>query len=885
MLQDGTLRESSSPWSSALHYVPKRSGSWRFVGDYKRLNSVTKKDSYSLPYLKDFANKLHNHKVFSTVDLRDAYHQIPIAEEDIEKTALATPFGNFEYTRMSFGLCGAAQTFQRFIDGVMRNLKATNAADASETRKVTSFSYIDDILIASRNEQEHREDLEALFKRLDSYGLKINLNKCTFNVPSLTFLGHHISAKGTSPMHSKVRAIAEYEKPHTVQSLRRYIGLINFYHSYIANAAHHLAPLTSMLGGNSKCNKQQKLIWTAEADRAFENSRRLLSDATLLHYPVRNSETCIVTDASNYAIGGALQQLVDGEWQPISFFSYKLNKTERNYSAFSRELLAIKLSIKHFLPYVEGTDFYILTDHKPLLSAMHKKTARDFPREERWLEYISIYTTDIRHVSGTNNVVADALSRHIADRTDDEPPTSNAHLTIAPLFANVLQDSLPSAQANDPELKDILLGKYPSLQLSKINDVYYLPAGDKLRIYLPATMRRQVFDQYHNMAHSGIRCSRRYLCQQYIWPFMNKQIGLWTKNCIECQKAKVVKHNTSQVESIAPASAKFNQIHVDLVGPLPVNKGCRYLLTIVDRFTRWIEAIPIPDATTVTVVDAFMLHWIARFGIPSAVTTDRGAQFESNLWRELMKRLGSVKISTTSYHPISSGLIERQHRRIKDAFRAHIDAHAQIWLVHLPLILLNIRTALRDDAPISPADAVYGCPLTLPCDMFTKIYTPPNVSEYTKTLIDKMHDLQPALSRTPPTKSYIDPALKTCTHVFMRNDAKHGLQQNYSGPYAVISRHPKYFKLQLSRKVDNVSIDRLKAAHLSEDFLNNLPRIPNNEIVVNPQPVQQQPEPERPIQPPVRRRVDRRNPRGNYRNRYGRDILPPRYLNDYIWRY
>ena len=132
---------------------------------------------------------------------------------------------------------------------------------------------------------------------------------------------------------------------------------------------------------------------------------------------------------------------------------------------------------------------------------------------------------------------------------------------------------------------------------------------------------------------------------------MNKQIGLWTKNCIECQKAKVVKHNTSQVESIAPASAKFNQIHVDLVGPLPVNKGCRYLLTIVDRFTRWIEAIPIPDATTVTVIDAFMLHWIARFGIPSAVTTDRGAQFESNLWRELMKRLGSVKISTTSYHP------------------------------------------------------------------------------------------------------------------------------------------------------------------------------------------------------------------------------------------
>ena len=218
MLQDGTLRESSSPWSSALHYVPKRSGSWRFVGDYKRLNSGTKKDSYSLPYLKDFANKLYNHKVFSTVDLRDAYHQIPIAEEDIEKTALATPFGNFEYTRMSFGLCGAAQTFQRFIDGVMRNLKATNAADASETRKVTSFSYID-ILIASRNEQEHREDLEALFERLDSYGLKINLNKCTFNVPSLTFLGHHISAKGTSPMNSKVQAIAEYEKPHTVQSL------------------------------------------------------------------------------------------------------------------------------------------------------------------------------------------------------------------------------------------------------------------------------------------------------------------------------------------------------------------------------------------------------------------------------------------------------------------------------------------------------------------------------------------------------------------------------------------------------------------------------------------------------------------------------------------
>ena len=227
-----------------------------------------------------------------------------------------------------------------------------------------------------------------------------------------------------------------------------------------------------MLSSNTKRNSKQPLLWNDAANKAFEKSRTLLSESTLLQYPQRHTETCIVVDASAIGLGAVLQQRCNGDWRPISFYSRKLNKTEQKYSTFSQELLAIKQAVKFFLPFVEGTNFHVLSDHKPFLNIFERKTARDFPREERWLEYISLHTTDIRHVSGKDNTVADALSRHLEDREEENTYDQSNLPSIAPILENSEQQKIREAETADAELKDILAGKYPSIQLTRQNGLY-----------------------------------------------------------------------------------------------------------------------------------------------------------------------------------------------------------------------------------------------------------------------------------------------------------------------------------------------------------------------------------------------------------------------------
>jgi Integrase zinc binding domain/Integrase core domain len=408
------------------------------------------------------------------------------------------------------------------------------------------------------------------------------------------------------------------------------------------------------------------------------------------------------------------------------------------------------------------------------------------------------------HTPGSSNVVADALSRP-ADQVNTCVGTPQLRAVDFAEMA-LLQSACPDVRAMQDS---------PSLKISQLAVGDQMLFGDvstgQFRPLVPGPMRRLVFDVLHAVAHPGVRASRRLVSSRFVWPGISADVQKWAAACLTCQQAKTHRHVKLTPEHVPVPQRRFAHVHIDLVGPLPLSSGYSYVFTMVDRTTRWVEAAPLSTITTLACASAFLHTWVARYGVPSLITSDRGAQFTSAVWAQLCQFLGVKHILSSAFHPCSNGILERWHRTFKAALRAKL-VDSTDWFQHLPVVMLGLRAMPREESGSSAAEAVFGSQLVLPGQL---VDLPPADESLTSALKQVMSGVQPlpTVHNTPVGElpDVLPDDLLAARYVFVRRDGPaRPLDRPYEGPYEVVKRSKAVFQLRLGSRLVNISTARLK---------------------------------------------------------------------------
>ncbi|KAK8936914.1 hypothetical protein KSP39_PZI012212 [Platanthera zijinensis] len=478
MLQAGVIRPSNSPYASPVVLVRKGDGTWRLCIDYRQLNSQTVKDKFPIPIIEELIDELHGGVFFSKLDMRAGYHQVRMAEEDVYKTAFRTHNGHYEFLVMPFGLTNAPSTFQSLMNKIFHD----------QLRRFVLI-FFDDILVFSRSWQEHMEHLTFTLETLRRHSLFIKRSKCSFGRREIHYLGHIISGEGVATDPEKVRAMLEWPTPQTVKQVRGFLGLTGYYRRFIQGYGGIARPLTELL-------KAGRLVWTAEAELAFQHLKTAVSQPPVLCLPDFTKPFVLESDASNNGIGVVLLQ----QGRPVEHFSKALGKRNSLLSVYEKELLAVVLAVQHWRHYLLTGPFIIRTDQQSLRFLAGQRLAT--PAQQKYMAKLLGYDYSIQYKQGKENLCADALSR----KEGSEELELCTIVTITSDFLRELQESWQQ----DPKLRQIIMQKtadnssYPKYQWER----GLLKRKGRLVVGEDAAIKARLLHEYHNSPWGGIRALR-----------------------------------------------------------------------------------------------------------------------------------------------------------------------------------------------------------------------------------------------------------------------------------------------------------------------------------------------------------------------------------------
>ncbi|WVZ90158.1 LOW QUALITY PROTEIN: hypothetical protein U9M48_036485 [Paspalum notatum var. saurae] len=605
-LDKGFIRPSSSPWGCPALFVEKKDqGGKRLCVDYRPLNAVTIKNKYPLPHI-DICR----------------YYQIKIGEEDIPKTAFSTRYGLYEYLVMSFGLTNAPAFFMYMMNSVFMN----------ELDKFVVV-FIDDILVYSKNEEEHEDHLRTVLTRLREHQLYAKFSKCAFWLREVSFLGHILSEKGVAVDPSKVEDVLNWKQPETVTEIRSFLGLAGYYRRFIKDFSKTAKPMTSLT------KKNAKYLWDPKG--LHTSLKKSLTSAPVLAQPDVTKPFDVYCDASGNGLGCVLMQ----EGRVIAYASRQLRKHEANYATHDLELAAVVHALKIWRHYLLGNTCHIYTDHKSLKYILTQPELN--MRQRRWLELIKDYDLEIHYHPGKANVVADALSRRAHCHMLEVRPTARVICCeideieviteqMAELYSLIIEPTIKeqiiAAQKQDKSMAYIREGineeKRACFTLDDQGVLWF-----KGRLVVPRDMelRKKILDEAHTSMftiHPGSNKMYQDLKQKFWWTRMKREIAKYVSECDVCQRVKADHLKPAgMLQPLAVPSWKWEDIHMDFIVGLPrTQKGYDSIWVIIDRLTKSAHFIPVKTIYHAkTYAELYIARIVSLHGVPRSITSDRGS--------------------------------------------------------------------------------------------------------------------------------------------------------------------------------------------------------------------------------------------------------------------
>ncbi|CAB0041804.1 unnamed protein product [Trichogramma brassicae] len=718
MLALDIIEPCSSPYSSPIVLAKKRNGTWRFCVDYRKLNSISEDSAQPIPRICDTLKDLGDSRVFSTLDLRSGYWQIPMHRDSKQFTAFSTPSGGtYQFKVMPFGLKGAPGTFQRLmaqevLSGYMGKF---------------CIGYLDDIIIHSKTYEEHLYHLALVLERLSIHNLTCSPEKVRLGYQSLEYLGFNITGEGNEAKEEYLKEIQKTPTPTTIKQLQSFIGACQWLHEYLPNLAITLAPLTELL-------KKRTLHWTPEAQKAFEEAKNRFSGPLRLSRPSAGKPFILQTDASQLGMGSVLyQEREDGQRNIIAYASAKFNPTERKYHCNEQECLAIIWAIKRFRHYLEDAPFTLRTDSKTL-TWLHKfKDTRG--KLLRWSLLLQEFQFKIEHCPGKDNELPDLLSRNPlgTQREDIEdvdrmmPPEAPSSPEPTPPKLMMIRteeplvDEIKRLQQEDPNHEGIakrcLKGTVKHYQLIDDGVWHHDRIRNKWKLSVPNDARERVLHDFHDLAgHPGEQETYRAIGDRFFWPNLSKSVREHVKLCRVCACGKKSNTSTSDIRPHQPKEP-WKSIAIDFMGPYPITaRRKRFILVVTDLFSRWTEAFPLAASDTSKVIKILEDEIFSRYGYPQSILSDNGPQFRSIQWQQACEKW-QTKLHTTAVYSPRANPTERRNQEIKKGLRLDLmDGQHNQWDLILPKVLYNMRCRQNAATGHSPAYVLFGKELHRPGD-------------------------------------------------------------------------------------------------------------------------------------------------------------------------